>query len=346
VVFRLCNDEPVRYVWLPPWLVATSLGAAAVVWLAWVAQARDLSATRGYLVLLTWLLPYFVLTGGWKAQYVRYTALLVPVLCIFAGAMVSELSQPRRGAVVRATVATATAAVIVASALYSCAFARIYVSPHTRIAASQWIYMHLPDGARILNEHHDETVPVQVAGMPPKEFNTTCRTLNARYFRMWEPRYFDPDKFNVQEPDLLAAGDSMLPNGAKLEYLCGGLASADYVVTSSSRRYGAVLAVPERYPITALYYKLLFSGELGYRHVATISSRPRLAGFEIVDDLAEESFLSFDHPKINVFANQARLDAVQLMQRFRNPPIEARRLSRSQIILRNAGPTDTNLFSE
>ena len=63
-------------------------------------------------------------------------------------------------------------------------------------------------------------------------------------------------------------------NPEKMERLAEHLAEADYLIFYSNRTYGSIARVPERYPLSARYYRLLFSGELGYVPERAFTSYP------------------------------------------------------------------------
>ena len=44
------------------------------------------------------------------------------------------------------------------------AFTRIYTRPHSRIAASRWIYAHIPRGATLTYEEWDDPLPLDLDG--------------------------------------------------------------------------------------------------------------------------------------------------------------------------------------
>ena len=52
------------------------------------------------------------------------------------------------------------------------------------------------------------------------------------------------------------------------------LSQSDYYILSSNRAYGAITNVAFRFPQTARFYELLFSGNLGFTLVAQFVSRP------------------------------------------------------------------------
>ncbi len=99
------------------------------------------------------------------------------------------------------------------------------------------------------------------------------------------------------------------------------LAGADYIFITSSRQWGSLPRLPERYPLVNTYYRHLmgcpawwtvehcydvaqvgtFHGDLGYDLVAVFESDPTLGGIRINDQPAEEAFTVYDHPKVFVF---------------------------------------------
>jgi len=311
VAFRLRYPGADPYVPLPAWVTGLSLGLAAMAWAVSLRAVRDERRGRGWLLLLAWAFPYFLLIGAWRAKFVRYTAPLVPVLCIFGAGVLVWLWGRFRGRVARGVIVAAGAVGVAGAAFYSVAFLQIYVTPSTRIKATQWMYRHMPAGARVLQEPWEERLPAEIPNAPRKAFDMALGDLNARYLG-------DPtaERFQIRrEPGLLGDGAAVALNERKLNYMCEALSSGDYALNSC-------IPVGQKYPIVRLYYRLLYSGQLGYTLAARVTSYPRLFGLEIVDDAAEESFVGYDHPRIDIFANEERLSAEELERRFRNPPPE------------------------
>jgi YYY domain-containing protein len=107
----------------------------------------------------------------------------------------------------------------------------------------------------------------------------------------------------------------------KLERIVSTLTDGDYLIITSNRQYGTITRVPVRYPLTIAYYRALFdcpepervlvcgaraqageTGEkLGYELERVFESNPRLGPLEISDQLAEEAFTVYDHPKVLIF---------------------------------------------
>jgi YYY domain-containing protein len=115
------------------------------------------------------------------------------------------------------------------------------------------------------------------------------------------------------------------PHANKLNQLLTILDQANYIFISSNRQWGATTRVPQRYPLTTAYYQDLigcpdnqsilvcysqaqpgsYQGKLGFELVATFQSNPNLGPLQINDQLAEEAFTVYDHPKVLIFKKTA-----------------------------------------
>jgi len=146
-------------------------------------------------------------------------------------------------------------------------FFTIYLKPDVRIEASKWIYQNIAENAYILSETANVIdIPVQ-----PKTYNL-------------EPRIYHVISFNFYDLD---------KNNEIFEKLINHLEKADYIFIPSHRIFANRLRLAEKYPLTAQYYNLLFSGQLGFEKVAHFSRLP--------DEQAEETWSVFDHPAIRVY---------------------------------------------
>ncbi|HEY5571665.1 MAG TPA: DUF2298 domain-containing protein [Anaerolineales bacterium] len=110
-------------------------------------------------------------------------------------------------------------------------------------------------------------------------------------------------------------------NPQKLERYINILDEAVYIFISSSRQWGSLPRIPQRYPMNTQYYRSLagcpqersvewcynvvkpgmFQGELGFELVKVLQSNPKLGPFEVNDQFAEEAFTVYDHPKVFIF---------------------------------------------
>ncbi|HMN60234.1 MAG TPA: DUF2298 domain-containing protein, partial [Anaerolinea sp.] len=118
----------------------------------------------------------------------------------------------------------------------------------------------------------------------------------------------------------------------KLERFKNNLNQADYIFISSNRQWGTTVRVPERYPLTTLYYRELlgcpddkeitwcysvaepgmFSGALGFDLVKVVQSNPTIGPFSINDQFAEEAFTVYDHPKVLIFQKNSAYDPARV----------------------------------
>jgi YYY domain-containing protein len=261
------------------WGMGPALGLVAL----WATAVRTRSLFRAWsretAVLLAWVLPYFLITGWFEVKFPRYLLPIYPLLILWAASFLMDL---HRRAGWRRVIVTA---LLAAHVLGFAAFLRIYGGEHTVVRASDWVYRHAPRGARILVPHWEEGFPLRTLQGSPDD-----------YERHEVPLY-DPD------------------SSEKIQRLSEDLAAADYLVFPTKRLYGAISRVPGRYPRTSALLSQLFAGQLGYRLVHAEASRPGLFGLTVPDELADESFSVYDHPKVVVFANQTGLSADEIMDR-------------------------------
>ncbi|MCQ3939249.1 MAG: hypothetical protein DPW18_19730 [Chloroflexi bacterium] len=114
------------------------------------------------------------------------------------------------------------------------------------------------------------------------------------------------------------------------------LSKADYIVIPTNHQYGQITRVPERYPLTTLYYRELlgcpegediiacyraaepgmYKGRLGFELEAVFTSYPTLGPIVINDQSAEEAFTFYDHPKVMIFKKTDDFDAESLRALF------------------------------
>jgi YYY domain-containing protein len=233
-------------------------------------------------VLLAWAIPYFAITGGFYVKFMRYMLPLMPVLYVLgsemllqSGAWLRRWVEGARWARIRPLWYALVGMVVVATALWALAFVRIYAHPHTRVAASEWIYDNIPAGATLAIEHWDDALPLGLRA------DGELRTISE----------YETVTMALYEPD----------NDIKFQHITDSLRRADYVVLSSNRLYGSIPRLPHRYPLTTRYYDELFAEELGFHLEKQFTSYPGWSGIDIVDDHADESFTVYDHPKVIIY---------------------------------------------
>ncbi len=211
------------------------------------------------------------------------------------------------------TAVVALAIILSATALYAIMFVGIYSRPHTAVTASEWINANVTPGASIINagSYWDERIP------------------GLHNYDVWTFAVYHPDH-----------------DATKIPELAERLADAEYLIFYSNRAYGSVSRLPERFPQSSAFFRLLFAGELGYQPERSFTSYPSLAGVSLRDDpygraglpapalapdgydgqpsggivvnlgYADENVIGYDHPQVLVFRNAERLPGAEIEERI------------------------------
>jgi YYY domain-containing protein len=301
------------------WGMGPLLGVAG--WLAFVwAGLRALRgrASAGVWLLLSWLVPYFLITGSFLAKFNRYMAPMDPLLSLLAAGMLwvmvqglggkasssrfqSPTSEPEddEGAIPMAEPIPAAAVaaperrarhwfwgiglmVLIPTLLWALAFVNgVYRHEHPFISASKWLYATAPDGSTLITEHWEEGMPLN---LPIPGGYPAAHGWNNVTMPMYEedtPQKFETIKQNMRE--------------------------GDYYILATKRLYGALPHLPQRYPMSIKFYQLLFDGKLGYKLAGDFHTYPQLFGIEIPDQSADESFWVYDHPRTLIFKKERDL---------------------------------------
>lgn len=236
-------------------------------------RAQKSDALYGIGILFLWIVLVVAYQSLQFAKAMRYLYPIYPALAVLIAQFLAKLSS-------HSFIRLFVYSLIGLFMIWPLAFVSIYTRPHTRVAASDWIYTNIPIGKIIAWEHWDDPLPLARG------------TNNITLYQTIQLAMYDPD------------------SETKWKKLTQELAQADFLLLSSNRVYGGTLHAKNRYPFTNRYYDLLFSGALGFEKVAEFTSRPGI----FVDDNAEESFTVYDHPKVTIFTNKARLTADQLYE--------------------------------
>jgi len=256
--------------------VAGTLGAAVVA--ARVAAGRRIEA-----LLLLGAGGYFASIAFVEIKWVRYLLPLVPYLGLFTVALGRQFAELPAAWRPRAALARGLLAVLLLSAAAGAvAVSHIYRTEQTQVAASRWIYAHVPPGSRLGIEVTTIALPLPLPG-----------ALAAQY--------------RIVPLDPLA--DRPSPEASAT--LRDALARVDYLVLDTTQATRTVPRLPWRYPVQIRYYDLLFAGQLGFAPVYTATSYPHLFGLAIPDDgpAVDLSFMDSSHPPIRIFARTRPLPA-------------------------------------
>ncbi len=269
-----------------------------------------------YIILslsVLWIILVFGYQGGQFVKALRYFFPFYPFLAIISAWFLSNIFQMIKKAANKKIYLLTAILLLVSVLIYPISFISIYTRLHTRIAASEWIYNHIPAGAKLSAEHWDDGLPLSL----PKE------GYQMEKYKMVEfPLYWPEEK-------------------EKWEKMNQALSQVDYIVISSNRLYGSIMTVPEKYPLTYRFYQLLFNNSLGFKKVAEFTSRPHLPlpflkicltppfahygavaktdskcdldGLSFVDDYADETFTVYDHPKVIIFQKIKPVDYLDIL---------------------------------
>ncbi len=116
-------------------------------------------------------------------------------------------------------------------------------------------------------------------------------------------------------------------NSEKVERFVDVLTRTDYILITSSRQWGSIPRLPDRYPLSTAYYAGLIDcstwqslescynqveeggqGPLGFELVKVFRSDPRIGPWPINDQASEEAFTVYDHPKVFILRKTEAFD--------------------------------------
>jgi len=264
----------------PLLLLAALGGAVAGGWRLLRRPGRWLgSIATPEAVLLALLLAWLVPTA------VRFATFEVKYLRYFeplvvAAVMVAAWALLRLPAPWRRP---AVALTIAGTALWGAMYLWSFASPHPHRIAAEWLAPLVAPEQVVAFEHWDETVSLPGVA------------------RIDLPSYDLPDDED------------------KVRRWAEALASSDWVVLTSNRVRRTVLVNRERFPRTGRLYRLLLSGEAGFEPLSRIDRAPRLFGLERPVQLADESFLNYDFPRVVVLRRTGEVDVEGLVERTARP---------------------------
>src|SRR5579884_2326094 len=272
------------------WGLGLMLGLAAFVgllWLLWRVWKRESSP---WLVILSWVVVYFAITGSFYVKYMRYMLPLYPFLTLMAAAVLLALVRSVAAQVgtgnrkkLLAFLPYAAIAVVLAGTMFQgLALLNVYSQPNTRIQASRWLYSHIKPGSVLTYEQWDDPLPFPVDGNTPDIYR--------------QATYLDANRQPQTGLDLY--GDDTVQ---KAQMLANLLPTVDVITMATDRLDKSIPRLPARYPLTIHYYQLLFSGKLGFHLAAQFENHPNLFGITLDDSGADESYSVFDHPHVRIF---------------------------------------------
>jgi len=288
------------------WGMGIFLGVVACLALCWFIWRVCRWKFDGWFVILLWFIVYGIIICSFYVKYMRYMLPVYPVLTlmaatvlasavpVFSGRLATLKSLERSFSALRWV---AIALVLAGTVFQGLALLNVYSTPNTRVQASAWMYSHLPVNSVITYEQWDDPLPYAVNGHYPSQFT--------------QYTYQDSNHNTVTGLDLY--GDD---TEAKAQQLASILSQVDVITMATDRLDKSIPRLPTRYPLTIHYYQLLFSGQLGFRLVATFENRPHSFGVTLDDSNADESYSVFDHPNTRIFVRNASYTSDQLYHKL------------------------------
>ena len=335
------------------WGLGLPLGIAAWAGLA-LSVVRVLGRRRwgtprwGEALLVAWAAPFLLGLALFEVKFLRYLTPVLPVMVLLGARWLvtaAGLEAPprlaRHQALLRRAAFATAAFVVVATMFYGAAFARSYNEPHPAIAASAYLNETAAPGSLVLTDNH------------------------------WDEGFADLGRFRVDQARIY---ESDTP--AKVSELADQLAAADYLIAYSNRPFGSVARLPERYPYSSAYYRLLFDGELGFELERAFERYPTLLGVAFAHDpftragvtrpqslpgveeapltlqlgYADGNVTNYDRPLTLLWRNEGRLTAREILSRIYaeldEPRPERLMLSEAALDQQRAGGTWSEIFSE
>jgi len=242
--------------------------------------------------IIFWILFLFIQQGLQFTHTMRYFLPIYPFIFVLIGLIIQD-HFPKKIIYI----------LISLHLIYCFLFISIYTHPHSRIQASNWIYKNIPSESKIANEYWDDPLPL----------------------------YLDSSSFYSNETLDLYASDTE----EKWQKINSTLKNIDYLFLSSNRLWSSIPSVPEKYPLATKYYQDLFDGNLNFKKIMEFNSYPGISlpflnkcyyfgptnfpysqkknnwfeidntclypGIYLRDDVAEEAFSVYDHPKVIIF---------------------------------------------
>ncbi len=311
---QYANTIPIVYPIVQSSVWGTGLPLGIAVWGGSLLFAWQWWRTRAWRdgFLLAWAFFYFLTGGAQYTKYLRYLLPLLPFLFLMMAVAFQRKFAGVKSRFVRFAGYTCAAIVALSALVYSITFTSIYANEHPWLQISNWIYQNIPAHTTIAEEHWDDTLP--------EPMRIGDQVHQSGDYRVQVLPMYDPD------------------DPAKLQAVIDTLESSDYIAVASQRLYASIPRLPARYPMSSRYYRLLFSGQLGFDLVALARNDPSFGNVIIQNDTigyaglpvppildavppgkmvwnwghADESFVVYDHPMPLVFKKTKSLSPTEL----------------------------------
>ncbi|MCL4868578.1 MAG: glycosyltransferase family 39 protein [Anaerolineae bacterium] len=256
------NRAPIIFPWTNMVLWGMGLPAGIIAWIGFfVALWRILRARPDWLahaLPVVWIGGYFLFAGTRWVKSIRYMLPIYPFLLLLAGWLLTMVWDWARQSEQKRQLKQIAAAVlacltIIPTLLWANAFVNaIYRQPVTRIAASQWMYDHIPSAATLLytvnGQPREQNLPLRSYHFEPNGIPLLLR------FRLPEQGTVTGLRFNYLTNGAFSAqtitADGQLLDNPDLPGAAGQLQVTLVAGTQSITAEQAVTVTGERQAVT------------------------------------------------------------------------------------------------
>lgn len=129
------------------WGLGLPLGLSALAGMVWMGFSQIKGLWKTSLVLWLWTVMYLIWQSSQGNPTMRYALPIYPSMALLAAWMIIqlwELGKERTARILQSLSIAIGIVVLVVTGAWALAFSGIYDRPITRVAASEWIYQHVP----------------------------------------------------------------------------------------------------------------------------------------------------------------------------------------------------------
>jgi hypothetical protein len=285
ILFQLQKVFPYALGW--PIMLLGGLGVIIAI----LSQAKNYLEKQkmnnvdfSWLVIIVSFWVYFFSQAFLFTKWTRFMAPIFPFFAVFSALSVSKIAQKfTKGKVLVLYLVFTTIAI-----LPGVIFSSIYLKPDIRFVASEWMFKNIPSSSKVLSETGN-VVDLPVFSQKSFSTNYHLEVISFDFYQLDEK----PEAFTKLLEDL---------------------ENSDYIFVPSRRIFANHLRLPQKYPLAAKYYELLFSGKLGFKEIKVFKPFNHFTD----DEFAEETWTVFDHPTIRIYKKNESLSQTEYEKILKN----------------------------
>ncbi|MFT5368102.1 MAG: tetratricopeptide (TPR) repeat protein [Candidatus Latescibacterota bacterium] len=228
------------------------------------------------LILLSWLIPYFLLVGGLHTKPIRYTTPMLPTLCILGAYTSLFIGQWfQKHLTFKFAISLPSILIAIPTIVYALTFTSIYDKEDSRIVATQWISQNIPKNASVLTERGG--------------FSTQWMVSPNQY------------RIKTDQANFLLNTEGFIPYWEQIAYIDDLLKTIDWIIAIDENRTRQFASVSTQYPIGHTYYRKLKMGELGFVIHKQFQISPSLFGWSFHHTDSDPTVTAYDHPQVTIY---------------------------------------------